>query len=264
MCEKTPTEVSAALLQMLVAEGMMSRLQLSPVFLRRVLMKCAFHTPTTPSIHPLLRLWAPGLLPSCPSQWSILSASTPWMSQGRIGWLRKCWCWETLSLLCRCTCLPTDFRMPSFSLSVVVQSYCSAHKGPTLSAGRCLCRTFTCSSPSCPTTCWILSRMRICRNGRRSFSCCARSRVMTSLRGFPSNLGDGWSLSSRLHLPQRMEEAKENARDYRQNATLMYLAAAQLERLVNIWIDDHARGEGTIVYRRTSGGVTLFGQCCAN
>ena len=33
-------------------------------------------------------------------------------------------------------------------------------------------------------------------------------------------------------------EAKEGARDYRQNATLTYLAAARLERLVNIWIDD--------------------------
>lgn len=39
------------------------------------------------------------------------------------------------------------------------------------------------------------------------------------------------------------EEAKEGARDYRQNATLTYLAAARLERLVNIWIDELAEEE---------------------
>jgi hypothetical protein len=91
-------------------------------------IKCTFHTPTTPSIHPLLRLWAPGLPPSRPSQWSrILSASIPRMSRRRIGWLR---CWTTLSLLCRCACLPTDLRMPSFSPSVVVRKCCSAHTRP--------------------------------------------------------------------------------------------------------------------------------------
>ncbi|RDB18645.1 Protein transport protein SEC31 [Hypsizygus marmoreus] len=40
---------------------------------------------------------------------------------------------------------------------------------------------------------------------------------------------------------------KEDARDYRQNATLTYLAAARLERLVNIWIDELAEEEKKLV-----------------
>ncbi|KAF8056621.1 hypothetical protein FPV67DRAFT_1431053 [Lyophyllum atratum] len=42
-------------------------------------------------------------------------------------------------------------------------------------------------------------------------------------------------------------EVKEGARDYRQNATLTYLAAARLERLVNIWIDELAEEENKLI-----------------
>ncbi|KAG5653852.1 hypothetical protein H0H81_009931 [Sphagnurus paluster] len=46
-------------------------------------------------------------------------------------------------------------------------------------------------------------------------------------------------------------EVKEGARDYRQNATLTYLAAARLERLVNIWIDELAEEEKRLVTDET-------------
>ncbi|KAG6820187.1 hypothetical protein H0H93_004180 [Arthromyces matolae] len=42
-------------------------------------------------------------------------------------------------------------------------------------------------------------------------------------------------------------ETKEGAREYRQNATLTYLAAARLERLVNIWADELAEEEKSLV-----------------
>ncbi|KNZ74269.1 Protein transport protein SEC31 [Termitomyces sp. J132] len=46
-------------------------------------------------------------------------------------------------------------------------------------------------------------------------------------------------------------EAKEDAREYRQNATLTYLAAARLERLVNIWIDELMEDEKNLVEDET-------------
>ncbi|KAG6916940.1 hypothetical protein DXG01_004627 [Tephrocybe rancida] len=44
---------------------------------------------------------------------------------------------------------------------------------------------------------------------------------------------------------------KEGARDYRQNATLTYLAAARLERLVNIWIDELSEEEKNLIADET-------------
>ncbi|KAG6899933.1 hypothetical protein C0993_005235 [Termitomyces sp. T159_Od127] len=53
-------------------------------------------------------------------------------------------------------------------------------------------------------------------------------------------------------------DAKEDAREYRQNATLTYLAAARLERLVNIWVDELAEEERTLVLEETGHGGSRF------
>ncbi|KAG6861064.1 hypothetical protein C0995_004406 [Termitomyces sp. Mi166 len=53
-------------------------------------------------------------------------------------------------------------------------------------------------------------------------------------------------------------ETKEGAREYRQNATLTYLAAARLERLVNIWIDELAEDEKNLVEDETRFGGSRF------
>ncbi|GLB39367.1 putative steroid receptor RNA activator (SRA1) [Lyophyllum shimeji] len=65
--------------------------------------------------------------------------------------------------------------------------------------------------------------------------------------GLAEELGRRLEFQFTVSASSEKTDVKESARDYRQNATLTYLAAARLERLVNIWIDELVEEEKKLV-----------------
>ncbi|KAG5641968.1 hypothetical protein DXG03_003842 [Asterophora parasitica] len=66
-------------------------------------------------------------------------------------------------------------------------------------------------------------------------------------QGLAEELGRRLEFQFTVAASSENPEVKEGARDYRQNATLTYLASARLERLANIWIDELAEEERRLV-----------------
>ncbi|KAI0945133.1 hypothetical protein AcV7_001754 [Taiwanofungus camphoratus] len=69
-------------------------------------------------------------------------------------------------------------------------------------------------------------------------------------------LGQRLEFQSRLAKASEAPAADEKATDYRRNATLTYLAAGRLERLVNIWIEELAEEEKAL-----TANERLYGSC---
>lgn len=62
--------------------------------------------------------------------------------------------------------------------------------------------------------------------------------------GLAEQLGQRLEFQASLAKASVAPDAEDKAREFRKNATLTYLAAGRLERLVNIWIDELAEEEG--------------------
>lgn len=71
-------------------------------------------------------------------------------------------------------------------------------------------------------------------------------------------LGRRLEFQSTVAAASEDSDIKEGAREYRQNATLTYLAAARLERLVNIWVDELMEEEKKLVQEETGPGGSRF------
>ncbi|KAG6812361.1 hypothetical protein H0H92_003261 [Tricholoma furcatifolium] len=77
-------------------------------------------------------------------------------------------------------------------------------------------------------------------------------------QGLAEELGRRLEFQFTVAASSENSEVKDSARDYRQNATLTYLAAARLERLVNIWIDELVEEERNLVANETQPSGSRF------